>query len=637
MSAPPSAPDEASAIRHRVIGTAGHIDHGKSALVMALTGVDPDRLGEEKRRGITIELGFAEATLAAGEVVSFVDVPGHERFVRHMVAGASGIEAVLLVVALDQGVQPQTREHLQICRLLGLRRGVVALTKSDLVDEELAEVAALEVAELLEGTFLEDAEMIPVSSKTGAGLDRLKQALVALGADAEERAAREGQLMRLPVDRSFVLKGFGTVVTGTLSSGLLEESAELEVLPGGGRARVRGIQMHGHAQPRALAGHRTAVNLQGVECAEVPRGSVLVPPGAIRPTTRFWARVTLLPDAPESLRRGGRVRLHHGTSDVAARLHVLNQDESEDGLLHAVLFASTALPLSVGDRFVLRRPAPVDTVGGGVVVDTDPPHPRRRTEHDFVSDAEEPSSYLWRRVARLGFAGETTAALAERSGLTREAVDAQLRAGERLLAVGNRWYERKLWEATSHSALETLKQFHIDQPLQTAIDREALRSRVAAEMPQEAWRQLLRELAEAKQIELNGDQLHVAGHRVELDPQRERRASEIAKQFETAGLTPPEAEDLLQSNSDRELLQLLIARGSLIRIHDGKIFHADALEALRKQLWTYAETHDDIDVSEFKDLAGLTRKHAIPLLEHFDAERTTRRVGNRRQILPPPG
>jgi len=617
---------------HRVIGTAGHIDHGKSALVQALTGVDPDRLKEEKRRGITIELGFADLEVASGQTVSFVDVPGHERFVRHMVAGASGIEAVVLVVALDQGVQPQTREHLEICSLLGLRRGIVALTKKDLVDDELAEVAELEVRELLEGTFLEDAPMLAVSAKSGEGIEALRSALAVL-----ERSTETGMsatVSRLPVDRSFVLHGFGTVVTGTMTGPGFDEGREVEILPGGARARIRGLQVHRQKVTHAAGGCRTAVNLQGVEVDDVPRGSVLVPPGALKPTRRFWARVRLLDSAPRDLARGGPIRLHHATADYAARFRTLGRDEN--GELHAALFVATPAPLVVGDRFVLRRPAPVDTVGGGVVVDVHPPHPRGATPEDFADDALDLDRAVALRLRRAGSAGLQPGDLVELLGYPKAAIEAELgrqqQAGASFRAAG-RWFAGSDWERVSTGLAGELERFHREQPLRVGIDREALRAAVDRGFPQEAWRGLLESAAAAGKIALDGGEVRLAGHEVVLDEERKAQLETIERAFRGGGLAPPDPSEVAPGAAGNELIRLMVAQGTLVKIHDGKVFHADALEKLREKLREYARESREIDVSGFKNLAGLTRKHAIPLLEHFDAEKTTRRVGNVRQIL----
>jgi len=624
----------AGSARHRVIGTAGHIDHGKSALVLALTGTDPDRLKEEKRRGITIELGFADVELAPGDVVSFVDVPGHERFVRHMVAGASGIDSVLLVVALDQGVQPQTREHLEICSLLGLRRGLVALTKKDLVDDELAEVVELEVRELLAGTFLEHAPMIAVSAKTAFGLDALRQALVDLE-PAEDPAARVA-IPRLPVDRSFVLRGFGTVVTGTLTGPGFREGEDVEIQPHGKRARIRGLQVHHRKVAAASGGRRTACNLQGVECEEVPRGSVLCRAGTLQPTTRFWATIRLLPQAPKRLAAGGPVRLHHGTADYAARFRVLGRND--DGTLRALVFSSSPVPLVAGDRIVLRRPAPVDTIGGGVVVDAHPPHPREAEAADFSETAWHIERAVQSRLRRAGASGLQLSDLARSLGCPLGVLEQTLgeqRERRETFNVAGRWFDPAVWNAVSSGVTETLERFHREEPLRLGIDREGLRARVDKAFPQEAWRGLLDVLASGGALELRGDQVCLAGHEVVLDDGRGEQLRAIEQTFREGALTPPETNEVVQEACGSELIGLLVARGTLVKLHDGKIFHADALQALREKLWEFAKHTSQIDVGAFKELAGVTRKHAIPLLEHFDAEKTTRRVGNKREILPP--
>ena len=622
-------------MRHLVLGTAGHIDHGKSALVHALTGVDPDRLKEEKRRGITIELGFADLDLGPERVLSFVDVPGHERFVRHMVAGATGIDAVLLVVAADQGVQPQTREHLDICRLLGLELGVVALTKCDLVDRELQDVVSLELAELLEGTFLEGAPMVHVSARSGEGVKELTLALEALFERVPPRPT-EG-LARLPVDRSFVLKGFGTVVTGTLVAGRLSEGEEVEVLPGGRRGRIRGLQVHRQKLPVAEAGRRTAVNLQGLDCEEVPRGATITHPGALPTTRRAWARVTLLPSAPKSLCKGGLVRFHHGTCDRAARMRVL--EEAEDGSLHVQLHLRGAVVLLPGDRFVLRRPAPVDTVAGGTIVDVRPPHARLARAEFFRLDALEPATALRIRLGRKGLLGRESTELGAELGLGPGRIEQEF---ERLVEDGSaarggsRWFDGAAWRDAAVRALAAVTTFHHEQPLQPGISREALRVGISAEMPQDSWRALLTELEQRNEIRLRGEAVARSDHRVELSDGEQALARRIGDRFREAGLDPPDWSEVVPANEREKagaIVDLLLARGELVRVQNRGLFHADALESLRSKLREYATRSKTIDVAGFKELAGLTRKNAIPLLEHLDGERVTRRVGNRREIL----
>ena len=621
--------------RHLVLGTAGHIDHGKSALVLALTGTDPDRWQEEKRRGITIDLGFADLTLDEDRVLSFVDVPGHERFVRHMVAGATGIDAVMLVVAADQGVQPQTREHLDICRLLGIDRGIVALTKSDLVDPDLGEVVALEVRELLEGTFLEDAPIVPVSSRTLEGLDDVREALAGLFDTVAPRS--ETGVPRLPIDRSFTMRGFGTVVTGTLVSGTLATGDEVVVLPKQKRGRVRGLQVHHAAVERVHAGQRTAVNLQGLDCDDVPRGVTLTRPGALSSTRRVWANVTLLGRAPQSLRRGGPVRFHQGTCERAARFRVL--ETAEDGTLRVELYLEEMAVLAPGDRFILRRPAPVDTVGGGTIVDVRPPRPKEATESAFGEEALELDTALVLRLDRIGAAGRDLDGLAAELAVTQQQLAERLvdlQQEGTIVRAGARLFDGQTWQELQQAVTAQLAEFHEREPLRTGISREELRSRVAKAMPQDAWRQLLEQVAAEGGARLDADKVALARHEVVLEGSERELAERIERAFLDGGLEPPEMSDATggtDAASAKKIVELLIARGSLVRIQDGKLFHASALEALVRKLNAYAAGSRTIDVAGFKTLAGVTRKHAIPLLEHLDAQRVTRRVGNNREIL----
>ncbi len=622
-------------MRHLVVGTAGHIDHGKSALVHALTGIDPDRLDEEKRRGITIELGFADLELEDGRVLSFVDVPGHERFVRQMVAGATGVDAVLLVVAADQGVQPQTVEHLEICSLLDVRHGVVALSKCDLVDPELAEVVALELRERLAGTFLDDAPFVRVSARRGQGLDALTQTLAGLFDRIAPRSS-EG-IARLPVDRSFVLKGFGTVVTGTLVSGRFREGDEIEVLPGGHRARIRGLQVHRHKLTEAAAGRRVAVNLQGLDQAEVPRGATITHAGALGTTRRAWARLTLLPRAPAALRQGGPVRFHQGTAVHAAQLRVLGPiDEST---LRAELYLEEQAVLAPGDRFILRRPAPVDTIAGGVIVDAHPPRLRRPPEECFAPAALEAVPALRLRLDRSAAAGRSAADLAAELGFKPERLAAALRemAGSGDVEQGGgRWFVATAWNGAARHALEIAADFHREQPLSPGIARETLRARSCSEMPQEAWRELLEGLERQGRIRLDGEAVSLPEHRVVLGAEQQALADRMLERFRRAGLEPPDPEEVVRDEvraSALSVLELLVARGELVRVQSRRLFHAEALADLRAKLREYSAQSKTIDVATFKELAGVTRKNAIPLLEYLDGERATRRVGDRREIL----
>jgi selenocysteine-specific elongation factor len=622
--------------RHLIVGTAGHIDHGKSALVHALTGTDPDRLKEEKARGITIDLGFADLDLGAGRALSFVDVPGHERFVRHMVAGAAGIDAVLLVVAADDGVCLQTREHLEICKLLGIGHGVLALTKSDLADRDLREVVALEVRDLVAGSFLQEAPMVFVSSRSGEGLDALRAAIVGMFERVPERP--QTGIPRLPVDRSFVLRGFGTVVTGTLVSGCLRTGDAVEVLPGGRGGRIRGLQVHHARVEESRAGQRTAVNLQGLERVEVPRGSTLTHPRSLLTTRRVWAEVTLLPSAPRPLRKGGRVRFHQGTCERGAGLRVLREGDAGSVIAEIVLGEETVL--LPGDRFILRRPAPVDTVGGGVILDVRPPRGRAQAAAVTLGARQDHAGAITLRAARAGLGGRAPADLAAELGLGAPEMERHLEgmlADGRLVRAAGLLFDGSAWTELRKQVEAVLEAFHRDEPLRLGMPREELRGRAGREMPQEAWRAWLEGAATHGWVRLEGERVALPAHRVVLSEAERSLAQRVTARFRDAGLEPPELEEVLAGEAAGEaagrIVELLVAAGDLVRIRDGRLFHREALETLRAKLKEYARTSRTIDVATFKQLAGVTRKNAIPLLEHLDAERTTRRVGNQREIL----
>lgn len=623
-------------MRHLVVGTAGHIDHGKSSLVRALTGIDPDRLKDERARGITIELGFADLALDDERVVSFVDVPGHERFVRHMVAGATGIDAVVLVVATDEGVQPQTREHLAICSLLGVRDGVVVLSKADRVDRELAEVVRLEVEDALEGSFLESAPIVSASIEGEPGTGAVVEELGRLFERAPRRAA-DG-VARLPIDRSFVLRGFGTVVTGTLASGSLEVGGEVEIHPGGASSRVRGMQVHGHTVDRAVAGQRVAVNLQGVSCDEAPRGATIADPGRLVQTRRIWGRLALVPDAPESLRHGGEVRFHQGTAERDARFRVL--EERDDGRFDVELFLAADATLVPGDRFILRRPAPVDTVGGGEILDVRPPR-GRAARHDALRTATDATGATRVRLVRAGRAGYEPGILAAELGVTPDEtvrrVDALVEAGEAVRAAG-RVLDAGVVEALADAVVAAVEEFHTNEPLAEGPPREDTRSRVCPETPNDAWRALLERWVDGGRLRLVGDRLASASHRVVMSDDDQRLADRVERALREGGLDPPTPESAASdAGAPVERLEgvvdVLRRSGRVVKLGDGRWFHAEALDGMYARLREHARETPSIDVSTFKELFGITRRNAIPLLEHLDATRRTRRVGNVREIL----
>ena len=630
-----------------IVGTAGHIDHGKSALVRALTGIDPDRLEEEKRRGITIDLGFANLDLhrPSGESIriGLVDVPGHERFVRNMLAGVGGIDLVLLVVAADESVKPQTREHFEICRLLSVQRGITVLTKSDLVDAETLEVVTMEVAEFLAGSFLDPATspIIPVSAKTGAGLDQLKRELARLA--AEVPAKDSGAVFRLPIDRVFTMKGFGTVVTGTLISGTVHKEQEVEVHPTGKRLRVRGVQVHGRPAGEAVAGQRTALNLAGVETTELARGMMLTPPEMFHPAVRLGVQLDLLASA-KPLRQYARVHLHAFAAETIARVTLLGAKQllpGESGF--ARLKLDRPIVLFPGDRFILRQYSPVITIGGGRVLDAgDPPIRIARDQSlpflQTIANAS-PREALLARVNRRWIFGLTVAeAVAETGWLAahvQQLATELKQAGEIEIFGGvlitSRWLER-----VRQDILAIARHFHDANPLLPGINKEELRaSRWGhAELFDGVVAALLRE----QKLEASGELLHLPGRGVVLRDEEAESKSQIEQAFAKAGLQVPALKEVLASLPvdkvrAQKIVTLLLRDRVLVKLSDDLVFHRDALEALRQRIVAQKAKTPKLNVGNFKDLFGVTRKYAIPLLEYLDRERVTRRVGDERIIL----
>jgi selenocysteine-specific elongation factor len=630
-----------------IVGTAGHIDHGKSALVRALTGTDPDRLEEEKRRGITIDIGFANLDLkaASGENLrlGFVDVPGHERFVRNMLAGIGGIDLVLLVIAADESVKPQTREHFDICRLLSVQRGITVLTKADLVDAETLEVVRMEVAEYLQGSFLDPATapIVAVSSKTGEGLDDLKRELVRLATEAPSRDASAA--LRLPIDRVFTMKGFGTVITGTLISGSVRKDDELEVHPGGKRLRVRGVQVHGAAAEKAIAGQRTALNLAGVEVSELARGMMLTPAGLFRPTKQVSVDLNLLPTA-KPLRDRARVHLHAFTAETIAEVSLLEAKQLKPGQSGlARLKLDAPLLLLPGDRFIVRQFSPVITIGGGVVLDASEPARRAKLAERLafvkaVADSDA-GNVLLARVARRGIAGLSLAdAVAETGWLPARVheTSAQLQKAGRvtlcngLLITTERFAELRL------QALAAVEKFHQQNPLVAGINQEQLREELG--IAPEIFRSLLDALVRDKKLETTGDQVRGAGRGVVLGDDEAESKQSIEQAFAKAGLQVPALKEVLGSlridqTRAHKIVTLLLRDRVLVKLSDDLVFHRDALEALRQLVVAQKGKTPKLNIASFKDLTGASRKYAIPLLEYLDRERVTKRVGDERVIL----
>ncbi|MGA2630710.1 MAG: selenocysteine-specific translation elongation factor [Terriglobia bacterium] len=632
-------------MKHVIVGTAGHIDHGKSALVKALTGTDPDRWEEEKRRGITIDLGFAHLDLGDDLQVGFVDVPGHERFVKNMLAGVGGIDLLLLVVAADESIKPQTREHFDICRLLGIARGIVVITKSDLVDKELLDLVKMEVQDFVAGSFLAGAPIVAVSARTGEGLDLLRAELRRLGLSAEARPADKP--FRLPIDRAFVMKGFGTVVTGTMIAGRIHKDQEVEIFPLGRRVRVRGIEVHNQPAEFAVAGQRTAVNLAGIEAQDLQRGMMLAPPGMFETAMRLDVALSLLPSA-RPLKHRAQVHFHCWTDETVAEVLPLESKEFAPGRrAYAQLRLANPGLFLPGDHFIIRQFSPVITIGGGVVLDSQPSKHRPGdlgvVQALKVLEDGAPKARLELLVEQAGEA--PLGAMSSRLGWAPEEV---LRVAEHLRVLGQ---PASLLVHASHLARlsreieEQVRKFHTANPLVAGITREDLRGRLAATGRGDSrppsplfFNALLDQLNAQGKVALEGETVRLAGRGVQLTPEESAAQEQISRAFESAGLAVPSAKEVLSGlRLDRaraeKILRLLLQDGTLVKIAEDLIFHSSALAQLRAIIARRKEQSNRINVGVFKELTGLSRKYAIPLLEYLDRERVTRREGDERIIL----
>jgi len=617
-----------------VVGTAGHVDHGKSTLVLALTGTDPDRLAEEKRRGMTIELGFAAWTLPGGARVGVIDVPGHRRFVRTMLAGAHGIDLVLLVVAADEGVMPQTREHLAICGLLGARRAVVALTKADLVDDDTLTLARAEVEEVIAASPLRGAPVVPVSAVTGQGLDELSRAVEH---ELERTPARsERGRPRLFVDRAFALPGFGPVVTGTLEDGRLHQGDELVLLPTARRARIRSLQHHGDEVQRAEPGRRTAVNLSGVEVADLHRGMALALPGTLTPTARVDVHLHVLDDAPSAVRHRGAVMAYLGTQEVPATAWLLDGSELPPGAEgFAQLHLDQPLVASPGDRLVIRRPSPPATLGGGTVLDIAPRRHRRRDPAVAEALARRAGGGIEAltaeelRKARLGV---DLAGLVRQVGAGRPQVEKAVAAlGDEAIPFGERrWIDRERWTDLRRRALDTLEAFHEQEPLRAGMPREEWRSRLR--LSPGAGAEVVRLLrAEGAVHEAQGS-LAIAGRRQTVTDTDQATADRIVASLEAAPFDPPGVPALRAAGLTTPLLRLLVEQRRVVRLGGDVVIAATAYERAAQEVAAYLEANGGGTVAQLRDHLGATRRLVVPLLEHLDAARVTVRDGDVRRL-----
>ncbi len=637
-------------MRHVIVGTAGHIDHGKSALVLALTGTDPDRWEEEKRRGITIDLGFAHLDLGKDLRIGFIDVPGHERFVKNMLAGVGGIDLVMLIVAGDESIKPQTREHFDICKLLGIRQGLVVITKSDLVDREVLDLVRLEVQEFVADSFLAGAPVLAVSARTGEGLDELKNELRRLSLEAPPKPT--DLPFRLPIDRSFVIKGFGAVVTGTLVAGIVEKETEVEIFPIEKRARIRGIEVYNATADCATAGQRTALNLAGTEARQITRGMVLAAPGLFQPTTSLDCTLNLLPSA-RPLKNHAQVHFHCGTAEMLARVVLLEGKEMKPGATGFVQLRLSEPGLFVpGDRFIIRQFSPVTTIGGGSVLDNAPPKHRPgdpvTLESLRVFEHGEPEARLELLVQRAGEA--TPAALAARTGWKPAdilRVATSLETQKRLVPLGqppSLLVSVAHFEQLAKLLLEQLEKFHAANPLVAGLPKEDLRGKLGAgravhSIPSPTLlNALLQSLTVQGKIDMHGETVRLGGRTIQLSAEEVAARDQIAVAFEKAGLAVPSAREVLANlrldhARAEKLLRILLKENVLHKVTEDLIFHQSALRELREILARRKAQNNRLGVTDFKELTGLSRKYAIPLLEYLDRERVTRREGDGRIIL----
>lgn len=622
--------------KKRVVGTAGHIDHGKTSLVRALTGVDTDRLPEEKKRGITIDLGFA--SWFTDEVqIGFVDVPGHERFVKNMLAGIGGIDSVLLVVAADESIKPQTREHFAICKLLGIHSGVVAITKSDLVERDILDLVRMEVEELVAGSFLEGKPVVPVSSTTGAGLDDLRAAILESVTAVGDRDAST-RVFRLPIDRVFTMKGFGSVITGTTYSGRVRVDDEVEVLPGARRSRARAIQVHGEPRDEASAGERTSMNLADIPLEELHRGHQVLHPETLRPSQVITVRLDLLPDA-KPLKEQTRIRFHHLSAELLGTIRFVDETEGElrpGSSAFAQIRLESPVVAAAGDRFVVRRYSPAFTIGGGVVLDAHLAKLSRGTRAEILETLA--NGTLHERVELtaklLGLRGVTLAELQARTGIRVESLTRDLRTVPNVTKTGNTFIHHEALADFRRKSMAFIDRYFKDNKMAVSVPKGEFVQKVIP--PGAPVNFLLNDLARESIAVVAGDVLDMPGRSKTLGGAEGELAREIEGRYQQAGLQTPATSELIKTIHQRPkviegVIAFLVKQGILIRLAEGVYLHRDVVASAREKLAT--KKGETIDVAQFKDLFGISRKVAIPLLEHFDKEGATKRVGDSRQVL----
>ncbi|MGZ3612764.1 MAG: selenocysteine-specific translation elongation factor [Thermodesulfobacteriota bacterium] len=632
-------------MKHVILGTAGHIDHGKTSLVKALTGVDTDRLKEEKERGITIELGFTFLDLPSGIRLGIIDVPGHEKFVKHMVAGAWGIDLVAWVIAADEGVMPQTREHLDICKLLKVKKGLVVLTKIDLVDHDLSEMVKEEVSEIVQDTFLRDAPILTVSSVTGEGIPQLLSTLDGLSQQIKGRSS-DG-LFRLPIDRVFVMKGFGTVVTGTMISGTLALGETVQVLPSGVEGKVRSLQVYGRSVERAVAGERTAVNLQGIETSLVERGDVLTRPNTLKATQLIDVYLEYLPAAPRPLKHRTMQRFHIGTMLTNASMFLLDREElapGENGFVQLRLERPVvALPQ---DHFVIRGSSAIQTIGGGVVLDSHPEKHRRHSSSviadlTLLKDGTSEQA-LRQHIHYAGMEGINLEDLLNRIEMSsvevRSSIVKMVEKGDLLFIDPEKLkvIEKKSYQELRKMALAQLTDFHQRFPMKSGLSKEELRTKLPSEVDVKLFQILINELIQSKEVVLERDKLRLPGHQISSVDEK-GLVSRVEASVLKGGLQPASPKELSEEWSEKEeevraVFEHLVHKGVLVKVKSEIYFHRIPFDNLKEELITYLKRHQEITTPQFKEMMKASRKYVIPLIEYFDQIKLTLRLGDKRVL-----
>jgi selenocysteine-specific elongation factor len=633
-------------LKQIILGTAGHIDHGKTSLIKALTGINTDRLKEEQLRGITIELGFASMDLPSGQHIGIVDVPGHEKFVKTMVAGATGIDMVVMVIASDEGIMPQTREHKEICSLLNIQHGLIVLTKRDMVDEEWLELVTEDVRSFTTGSFLEDCPILPVSSTTGQGIPELIQALEILSASIPERSSTN--LFRLPVDRVFTMKGFGTVITGTLISGMIRVGEQIMIYPSGVISKVRGIQVHNASVEQAVSGMRTAINFQGLEKASINRGDVLSSPNAL--TSSFMVDVGLhyLKSNKKPIKNRTRIRFHTGTSEVLGNLILLDSEELASGSsIAAQLRLDAPVAVVKDDRFVIRSYSPVRTIGGGSILNPIP-QKHKRFKPEVFSGIQKlgdlsPEEVITYHAEEAGYQGISFSDLRIMTNISDKKLDGAIQRllSDKVFLMIDReqrvFIHRTCFEQLFSEADVLLNVFHKINPLKPGMPKEELKSRLPPQISPKLFTLMIQNMIKSSLMVQEENMVRLSTHSVLLGQDQTDVRKKILDAYQQNGLTPPYFKEFCKTQNldeikSKEVLHVLVDEGLIVRIKDDLYFHQEAILMIKKKLVEFLNAHGEITTPQFKDMTGASRKFVIPIIEYFDARNVTIRVGDIRKL-----